>query len=396
MEFYNPVNKKRNLWEYYIVFLIFLVSGTQYFYMLNGRYTILLYLISSFIFVYKYGRRKMVDSTSKFFLLFFLFWVSFNFFVLNTNHDPVSEIQYYLYVMLIVPTYFVLTTFRFDRFRYLYLNVCSILAAISIFVYIGVEIGIFLPKLIDGVLFFLFHNLGWAKLFHRLAGLYWEPGAYAIILNTALILYLNDILANRINKSDIKKLSIIILALLLTQSTAGYICLISILILVAVTSNYLKKHLFLGIIGMIAIFLICLFLYNSPVIQSKMNQAGIENSSYEIRMSDNLAMIKLIEERPIYGYGVSSKEMTQRSNILGNYTNSNGILSMGSKFGLVFLFVYFLVLLIQLKKMYGRKALFVFPLIMILNGFEVFFYFPIAYLFIFKMKSSRDNYISNI
>lgn len=61
---------------------------------------------------------------------------------------------------------------------------------------------------------------------NRLASIFWEPGQYQIILNFTLILCSNDIIdlfKEHRYMILIKKYIILIVALMLTKSTAGYI-----------------------------------------------------------------------------------------------------------------------------------------------------------------------------
>lgn len=390
MRIKRPKTDTRTKWEYFIVLLMFLVSGTSFFYMQNGRYFVSLYFICSFCFLFKYGTNYKRDFASKFFFVFFLVWVSINFFVINSNHHPDYAIQYYLYILLIIPSFYVITSFEYNKFKRIALNIGFVMAGISMIIFFLVENQIFTTSNDGPFMMFLFHNMGWrTELFGRLAGMYWEPGAYAIILNTIILLYLNDIANHRLLLDEKKKLAVIFLALVLTKSTAGYMSLIGILAIYAISSKYIQNRPIIGILGILVVGFLSIILYNSDVIQNKLSQRGHSGTSYEVRLADNLAMIQMTKEEPFWGYGVGSKNLIKRGSQLGNVTSSNGILDMSSKFGIPFIAIYCIVLLLQLKRYYCKKSILVFPLILFLYSFEVFFYFPLAYLFLFRLRSSQ-------
>lgn len=82
--------------------------------------------------------------------------------------------------------------------------------------YICVESGVLTPVHTERsgryFLMIAFHNFGWGWLFHRLAGIYWEPGAYQIILNSVLLLYFKEITSLELEKKLIKNIFVIVIA----------------------------------------------------------------------------------------------------------------------------------------------------------------------------------------
>lgn len=146
------------------------------------------------------------------------------------------------------------------------------------------------------------------NLFNRFNGFCWEAGAYQFFLNICLIgILFND------KKISIWKFLIIIISIMLTFSTMGYICMF-----IIITARVLKsKNVFLSILSF---FLAGIFVALTVVLLEE----KARSISYSSRTEDFSVVLNLILESPIFGYGYGE----------GAYSYS-GMLTMFTHFGLL-------------------------------------------------------------
>ena len=385
-------SKLKHYWEYYITIILFLISGGAYFYMQKGIIFVPLYFISCFYYANRWGKLYKKNKAN-FYLLYYIIWGSISFFIIHPSHSD-SANQFYTIILMLLGTYWFFSNITFTRFKILYLNICTYLALISLIIYISVHLGLAPITVIDLSFYSFFHCVGWCGISDRLFGIYWEPGVYQIVLNVSLFLYLNEIANFALTKKQKIKLSIIIIALLLTQSTAGYLNLAILVGLVFFRSKKIRSNIFIFITTCTLTCFAIFYLYNSPIVQNKINQKGTDGTSYEIRLADNIGMLIMTTEKPIIGYGLSSTDYEKRADELGNKTSSNGILAMSAMLGLPFLFVYLYFMSKGIKRIIkGFAANLCLPLIILFHCTEVYFYFPIALIFILDFK--KENIIIN-
>lgn len=386
------------LYSYIAVFLMFLVSGTVFASMMHASTFMFLFFFFSLFYAKK---NNVIFGRKEFFFLFIYSIYLFANCLFVGDYETTSFNTVIGYVLLATGTLCVMQSIEYDKFRYIYLNIATFIAFTSAILFLLQQSNL-IPLKIEttpgGVRFlmFLFNNFGWGLPFDRLAGPYWEPGAFQIVLNYALIMYLNEICSFKFSVPYGKiKLAIIIIALLLTQSTAGYINLFVFAVLtilnMKLTRRTIPKYICIGI----ALLVACFYLMTSETYTSKMAQKGEKDTSYEIRKNDNMAMLQMSVEKPIWGYGINSFEFRSRGKSLGNSTSSNGLLAVSSQLGCPFLLFIILSLYIKLRKFYPQKTFLVLIILLMLQATEVFIFFPIALIFVFakikKEKISQGN-----
>ena len=162
-----------------------------------------------------------------------------------------------------------------------------------------------------------------------------EPGAFSVFLTIALML--NILVKNRI--AD-KKNILFIITIITTLSTAGFLALFVILVLVYFFLNpSLKKALLL--VPMIALFTVLII--NLPFMLPKIqNNIIIAENNNTSRFGSALSDYKLIYENPILGYGGDLKNMfgTVKWNVKKMHRN-NGITAFITQWGLILFVIYF-------------------------------------------------------
>ena len=340
------------------VLLILLSSGTFCFY---HQHSILSCFSLFFYGAYLFVKRKtslssVIKNKSFLFVVTYTFWIWINFLVFNTNHVATIT-QPYVYCLILWGTFFITLSMNYTAFKSLLLDLTYIICIISITLYMLFHIGVISPRSVEGAhggTFFLLLldviKLGYDS--NRMCSLWWEPSAFQVVLSMTLFLYIPDMVSNLFNKKILKKVLVLILAIILSKSTSGYLGLMIIVLIIVLHNDIVKKSKF----AFLLLFIIAsggiLYIFSSDVIQNKLEEDyGNQNAdgSLNIRLFDNLAMIQMISERPLVGYGIDSEDYDMRSLELNNRTSSNGILALCASFGLPIMFFYIITAFKTLK-----------------------------------------------
>jgi len=81
-------------------------------------------------------------------------------------------------------------------------------------------------------------------------------------------------------------------------------------------------------------FSIFLLLWNSDAVQKKIAQGEVnEENSFNIRMADNLALLTMVGNKPVFGYGAGTKSAEDAKNKFGSISQSNGWLRSAAENG---------------------------------------------------------------
>lgn len=383
---------KLKIRDYVAISLMFLVSGSVWGSILNGSRFIVIFFLFSIFYAYKNG--VSFKEKEVFYLSVYALCLLINCAFIG---DSSSFNLVFGYLLLAMGALCILQSIEFDKFRYLYLNIAAFIALTSVVLYFFQQQNLIPLQLVSSpdrktrYLMFLFNNFGWGHPFNRLAGPYWEPGAFQIVLNYALILYYNEIshLKFTVAKGKIK-LAIIVIAILLTESTAGYINLLVISVMTIINMKVTKKSFIKYICISIGLVIASFFLLASDTYVDKFSQKGQKNSSYEIRRMDNLAMLQMTFEEPFCGYGLQSSQFRSRGKSLGNSTSSNGLLYISSQMGLLFLLFMILAEYNRLKEFYPQRTFLILILLLLFQATEVFIFFPISFIFFFAKSPQKE------
>jgi hypothetical protein len=206
------------------------------------------------------------------------------------------------------------------RYLVLFLNVPSVLPDFTsiigrhyknfIFFSIYNEEGIFLTKL-------------------RNNGLWWEPGAFQVIVNIAFI---HGLIIRKIKNKDYVLFSAVILT---TASTAGLI-IFSILSIVFFSKKKRVKTIILLFIIVLIVF--STTDYYSQTIQSK---ATLDNISSKSRFNAASLAIKIFLDNPIIGSGFGNVDVRKQYMLSNEFgTGSNGFLLILANMGLLAMIIY--------------------------------------------------------
>lgn len=300
-----------------------------------------------------------------------------------------------------------LFSFTLAEFRSKMLKWMKIIAFFSIIAQIGYDILSF-PSYThydDGgssfTICMLFFNVAWASgdtILHRLSSVFWEPGQYQILITFTLCLFIDEIADFKNFKIWFKKFGVLIVAMLLTQSTMGYLVLMLIIAISFIFSRKrtskkqpsLKKHI-------VSLFTFCIiavgifFMWNSSVIQDKLAQGDSNyDNSYNIRMADNFACLIAALESPIYGQGIETAQLQSRLSALGNFTASNGWLLSAASLGFVYVAIILVIMYMRINEMQQNvPTLAVLGVLFLAQCNESVMYFPYLYIYVYHFKKKK-------
>lgn len=294
---------------------------------------------------------------------------------------------------------------NFGRFKNVMLLVANIIAVASIVVQFAYNLGLVgatdphLQTANSPRALYLF-NVDWSWAGEgRLASIYHEPGQYQIVLTYIICMFADELSdLKRWFKPNIKKFGIIILAFILTKSTMGYVVM-GLVFFTMVTNVLLdgkNKLLFPVIIGIT--YLVFILIYSSDAIQMKIEQSQNLNahSSFAIRFADNVALLESIKDKPITGWGSDSLSLLKTLVNRGSVTNSNGVFLAAAELGVVYVFMWFVMLFRGLRRIYNLQLAIGLSIALMLTQMnEVGYFLPIIFIYLFRFKDSTK-YSSNV
>lgn len=284
-----------------------------------------------------------------------------------------------------------------NNFKFAYFNLIFIISLISLFGYAWNYLGNDIPAIyIEENTALYSDNSGRnILLFHqhsdglRNSGMFWEPGAFACYINLAFLFYIGKI--KPLIENNKLKVIIILLALLTTYSTTGYI----VLFFIGITTIYIeysKRYGILIIPVLILFSLIALITYkNSEFLKAKIDNQ-LEVASYRDkgefapdRISAFLFDIHYIKKHPLIGNGLHSKTRFVDHPWLQGETlgHGNGFSNFLASMGLLSLFFYSFFIL---KSNRNYSWVFIFGVFTLLQGeplmnFPLFLSLPLIFIY---------------
>lgn len=183
--------------------------------------------------------------------------------------------------------------------------------------------------------------------FLRNSGPFFEPGLYSSYLILAIIL-------NTFNNSQIfdKKNKVLLLANITTFSTAGYIAMF-ILLIYFIWKTAKKRNFYYVLIPLVVLGSI--ITYTSTSFMSEKITEQFENQTNQDlyrgtagRFYGARKSIYVMEKYPFYGRGITSS--TAPEDLDSPESTAYGFLNIGSKYGVIAIFLYFLIFIKGLKR----------------------------------------------
>lgn len=381
------------LWDYFVITLFLITSGATFWvgFFTAGVTFSILFLVALFNTICVKTDYSNTLNLSAVFIGLVIFLCYLNYVVYQPNYIDNSMVGY---IVCLIGAYLVISSYDFQYFRSILTNIVYVLSLVGIPVFLLFELGV-LPTFEIAVqsgkdyVMFLVYTLGWPYSFDRFSGIWHEPGACQIILNTVLWLYFDKFVKWHWEEGELKKIMVILFASLLTMSTGGYMVLMLLILAVVMHMRIEGRYKTLIYLAMFIFAVAALILmFTSPVVQNKLFNDDDDNISKLERLSDILALWQMTLERPFFGYGIGSEEFWQMSDLYGNTACSTGILTYSASLGFPWLLVFVLFLWFGIRRMnYGKASVLLLIAILLMQFNEKFIEYPITNIFIFKFAS---------
>lgn len=379
-----------NIIKHLNILCFLLCSGSVICNIIYAQYSLLFFLLTSIILFIKKKSIKLKDiGYNKKIIICISSVIIINH--LFINNDLLNN-YYITCVLYIIGSFLSISSHSFEEFRWTLLKYFKILLLASIFIHLLRNIGILNASYYNinntnyGLIFRIF-NTEWGE--NRLASIYWEPGQLQVIIWFVLGLFMDIFTDSTKIKESIKIIIIPIIAIIMTNSTTGYITAIFFIASVVMNYKLSKKYIWIWptmiIIGIIA----SIAIWSSPIVQEKLNDKGTatKESSYSIRLADNLALMRITKESPISGEGINTKEFRKKSNSYGNLTSSNAWLFASATNGIPFLIFLVLAFYKGIKNLFPKlniAIIFIFLFISQCN--EYAYFYPYFYMYVFRFS----------
>lgn len=288
---------------------------------------------------------------------------------------------------------FLTASFFGCRFRYIYFRVMIAICFISIPFYMldlaGVNFGYKIGRY-NSILFYNFMNI------ERNPGMFWEPGAFQGFIMLVPLFYSDKL--KQLWKQHRKECVILLLALLTTQSTTGYLTFAAFIFLTTMLNGRFNPIIKFTLTSLFIVIFSYIwsqdFMGEKIIEEYEQAQTMQEGEVSWSRMGAMMVDINNIKQHPIIGNGFL---MESRYGILGEYMagSGNGLTGAINIFGIPFILLYLSGIFSNLKHILKtNRLIFIFVITMILFGEYmlnyVFFWSLLFIKFPINEKSSNS------
>lgn len=381
-----------------------------------------LYSILVFLFVIDSGSWFGIQNTSLFDALFFVascatwiltvrkasvkkknMWVAAligAFFFVNLVYylgDSPVYTGYISYLLRLIGTMIMCESIGYEDFSKRFISIISGISIASLAVYIGFSYLKIIPGITEDGYYYMMYRVfrvyrNYSGTMYRNASIFWEPGAYQLFANLAIAMIMRKngfIFSKKMSKTDWIRIAVLIISVVTTFSTTGYLMTCVVVGIPVVKSlGHIKKStkIIIGLPILVALGYVIFIVAKSEVVTGKL--MGNNTASYSVRSNDIIASIRMILTRPILGYGFGTEGMWAQLRMAGRttYTNSSGFLMAMSTFGVPFGIVY-LKRILAYSKQYWTKGRIIFLILVLFSGFtEGFCFYPIYFSMLFAFR----------
>lgn len=377
-----------------------LLSGSYAF--VDVKYVIGFMAISFFIFIYNKGYRNSNLKLNLGITILLSFWAILTTQIMRKDAIDNTYLQYVLYPFA---SFFLFSSYSFERFRNALLIMLSFILGVSIVVHFlymfHIISAVFDPEAYKFICFKIFnvHNGDDAFLelpfgdYYRFSSIYGEPGQLGCVLIFILVSFTDKISILLYEpKKLFKQYGVIMLAIIMSCSTTTYLCAALYFVGLLIFGKSAGKHsLLVYSASVIIVLILAVFMIQSSVVTDKFAQkSSREDTSYSIRMADNLACLEMTKEHPLFGLGRNTQEQRKFFLSHDNRTSSNGWLLASASFGVLYLLYFFYVMHKGLKRMkFGVNKSFLLLVLILQQCNEAAIFLPYVFLYIFAFKDYK-------
>ena len=216
------------------------------------------------------------------------------------------SVSYYMYMILeMILVFFIVQEMSCTQFCISYVNIIVTLAIVSLCLYSYNQFYDQSYRTIalgNAYRLWMLQNI---KFPTRNAGVFWEAGIYQCYLNIALFILLYIAPGNKGRKNYVK-ITIILITILTTLSTSGYIIMVLMLsckLLGQYKQSKNRAQLILGILSPILIIIMIMALIKSETFYNKF---FTDHISLSMRETDLNAVLPIIHDSGLFGFGAGS------------------------------------------------------------------------------------------
>ena len=348
----DALNKNKGSFiETVLIIVMLYMSGSIFFVSFYySQCCILIFVFMTAVYIMHGGLRQM--SKNVVFSIILLALCILTVIIINNTDKYYSYIAVFLQLLMAAEF---AEIYGFERFKKLYVKIISVFAVVSL---IGYAITVLRPTVMllfpktDGEASLDYYNAiihvfasarGYSRFvpFLRNSGIFWEPGAYQAFLNLGILFFLDDLNPDDLNRKSLFGFFCMILAVLTTFSTTGYILLFILLLSYIKKTSFLWKRntvIFIAVIIGFALFLV--FINKRGLGFDFMGQKitdEISDKTYGSRL--DLSDISIIVERPLGFLGISFETFSGQ---YGGAANSilNTAICLGLPFTVILIFWY--------------------------------------------------------
>lgn len=378
------MNKIKDIYFFFVI----LFSGYSLLFYRSKEGWIILWVIGFFLF--------FNETVKHFKKLFIPLSVWIGYFIINAliikGFHSFFLITYIIRIMIA----FWLLIFYKERFFLKYENIIYYLTILSLVFYavqliapsfmynvigqLDLSQNLFPKTLYASISIYTFHQVNLNELFPRNAGFCWEPGPFSGFIVLAIFF---NIARNNVQLKDKKRLFILTIALITTQSTTGFVALLAVILWFA-WSHY-KNWIFRLISIPVSITVILLLFIYIPFLNEKITRESEQNlytvlnnaekynttyapgrfASFQLRLMDFI-------NHPIAGYGGKSTLQAGYFSESSRVAAINGLGTIMGKYGSIGLLI-FLILIFKtgkwLSNYYHYTGYFIFPALILIIAF---------------------------
>lgn len=391
----NQRMPQRNTWtnhkdklSYLVMFFWIILNGSAVI-IVNGSY--LIPLILSIMLATVLIKSNLMFQKSNLIILVCMLGFLFVSYIVYRKQCWAPQ-GYFIRGCYLVSAFAMAEQMTYEKFKIVFKNVMCIIAIGSLVMHaLGVIVGLNnYAKITGNVMLVGLHNY-WAFSSGRNSGMFWEPGAFQIFLNMALVFDISE--QKTLTKNDWAKRILLIVTIITTVSTSAYIVLLlnCLKMFIDITKNIKKKQTRIiawCVFSFFAILMIvaCFF---SEAIQGKFFRYS---GSTQIRFNDLYGSIKLIPDVPFLGTGINTELKDMLLHSEGVLNNSIGVLLSVIMYGLVPTIIYLFLVLknILFARKENNKLLLLANLFVAIITQAVCDY-PIIAVFAFKFKRKNSS-----
>jgi len=415
-------SNKTGFFEYFVVLILIFYLGNANILVLftSFRDQPLIFFVPVFLSAVLVLKNN-IQFNRNFFLLIFLYL--FYFIAITIKYKTFYPSLLVHYPSIFFTAYVIIKSLKFELFK-VYERLIYILAIIGIFIWIiqiilggDTLFGLLshIPRIKEfshvtgdglNIIFYSVQPSSFSVLYNHLpprnCGFAWEPGSFAVYLCIAVFI---NLFFSRSDKGQSRRLAVLLLALLSTQSTTGFIILILIGVFYYFNTNMKTIVLVvpLSIVGIVFVFSLPFMAEKILSLIEDVNRVdyivaagyGRETSVTPQRFASFVIAIKDFYLNPIFGTGgIAGESWTEKIGV--NISAISGIGTFMAQYGLVG-FIFFIITTFRTSVLFARhfnykgKLLFMLIVLSISVSYGILFFTLITSFWIFSLFESGKN-----